>query len=305
MRRTTAIAATVAGLAAATAACVAYGVVIEPQAFRLRHVSVPVLPRGHRPIRILHISDLHLLRSHTEKIAWVRSLADLTPDFVVNTGDNLSAATALSSLVDALRPLAGTPGVFVFGSNDMSGPSLVNPLAYLGRRKLRPLKRDLPTKALSLVLENLGWACAEQTRSRYRLGDTDIEVRGCSDAHIDLDDYPSVMGPATEPTDLILGVTHAPYRRVLDQMTADGARLILAGHTHGGQVCLPGGRALTTNCDLDPRQAKGLSRHNFGPDQAFLHVSAGLGSSPYAPYRFCCPPEASLLTLVGPREQTL
>ncbi len=300
MTKLTTFAAVTAGLAGLGAACLAYGVAVEPKAFRLRQVRVPVLPAGHRPIRVLHLSDLHLLASQSAKIGWVSRLADLRPDFVVNTGDNLADGAALPSLVDALRPLSGLPGVFVFGSNDYTGPRPVNPLAYLTSHEHQPSRQTLPTTALSLVLEQLGWVNIEQARHRFRLGDSAVEVRGCSDAHIDLDDYPSVMGPPAEPTDLILGVTHAPYRRVLDQMTADGAALMLAGHTHGGQVCLPGGHALTTNCDLPPSRAKGLSRHHYGPDQAFLHVSAGLGASPYAPYRFCCPPEASLLTLTGP-----
>lgn len=80
-------------------------------------------------------------------------------------------------------------------------------------------------------------------------------------------------------------------------MAADGADLIIAGHTHGGQVCVPGYGALVTNCDLDPARAKGLSSH----EGAALHVSAGLGTNPYAPVRLACPPEATMLHLL-PRE---
>ena len=76
-------------------------------------------------------------------------------------------------------------------------------------------------------------------------------------------------------------------------MTADGFPLILAGHTHGGQLCVPGFGALVTNCDLPRRQAKGLSTRCTPGDARALHVSAGLGTSPYAPVRFACPPEAT------------
>ncbi|MDY7091314.1 MAG: hypothetical protein SYR96_40355, partial [Actinomycetota bacterium] len=87
-------------------------------------------------------------------------------------------------------------------------------------------------------------------------------------------------------------------------------RLLLAGHTHGGQLCVPGVGALTTNCDLPKRQAKGVSRWPARPLPAatdtpeapdrrpWMHVSAGLGTNPYTPVRFSCRPEASLLTLV-------
>jgi predicted MPP superfamily phosphohydrolase len=79
-------------------------------------------------------------------------------------------------------------------------------------------------------------------------------------------------------------------------MAADRVPLVLAGHTHGGQLAIPGWGALVSNCDLSPRRAKGLSRHS---ESTWLHVSAGLGTSPYAPIRFACHPEATLLTLVS------
>jgi len=284
-----------AGVAAAGAACVAYGTFIESNHFRLRHVGVPVLPAGHSPIRILHISDLHLMASQRKKMDWVRGLARLNPDFIVNTGDNLSCANALGALTRTLEVFASVPGVFVLGSNDYYGPRPINPMKYLFSSKHNREGEILPTSALIALLTSLGWDNAEQNRLIYTLRGTTIEVRGCGDAHMGADDYPRDMGESS--ADLLIGVTHAPYRAVLDQMTADGVSLIFAGHTHGGQVCLPGGRALTTNCDLPPAQAKGLSIHQYGPAEAYLHVSAGLGTSPYAPYRFACPPEATLFTL--------
>ncbi len=293
-------AAAAAAVTALGGLCLAWGLAVEPRAFRLRRFQVPLLPAGRSPIRILHLSDLHLLAGQSHKIAWIAALADTAPDLVVNTGDNLAEAAALPALVRALGPLAGIPGVFVFGSNDLFGPRPLNPLGYLNsRRSFAHARAVLPTAALRLTLEGLGWTDLEQARTVVDLRGSRIELRGCGDAHMEADDYPAVMGPVETGTDLLIGVTHAPYRRVLDQMADDGAGLILAGHTHGGQVCLPGGRALTTNCDLPLRQAKGLSRHHRGSTQPWLHVSAGLGASPYAPYRFCCPPEATLLTLTA------
>jgi predicted MPP superfamily phosphohydrolase len=92
---------------------------------------------------------------------------------------------------------------------------------------------------------------------------------------------------------LRVGVAHAPYQRVLDAFVADGAELILAGHTHGGQLRLPGIGALVTNCDLPRRQARGVSDWRGVP----MNVSAGMGASPYSDYRLLTPPEATLLTL--------
>ena len=115
------------------------------------------------------------------------------------------------------------------------------------------------------------------------------------DPHIGRDKYDDVSGPFDPGADLALAVAHAPYLRVLNPMAEDGTHLIMTGHTHGGQLRVPGYGALVTNCDLDTTRARGLSQHRASA----LHVSAGLGTSPYAPFRFACPPEASLLTLTS------
>ncbi len=119
---------------------------------------------------------------------------------------------------------------------------------------------------------------------------------GVDDPHLGydkLDDEPADMS-----ADLAIGVAHAPYLRVLDRWNSLGYPLIMAGHTHGGQLALPFYGALVTNCDLDRKRAKGLHKHQVdGHDPSWLHVSAGLGTSPFTPVRFACRPEATLLTL--------
>jgi predicted MPP superfamily phosphohydrolase len=127
-------------------------------------------------------------------------------------------------------------------------------------------------------------------------GGLTIAAAGVDDAHLGRDRYDTIAGPPNAAANLTLGVTHAPYTRVLDRFAADGYQLVLAGHTHGGQLCLPFYGALVTNCDIDRSRVKGAS--NWGAGTA-LHVSAGIGTSPFAPLRFCCRPEATLLTLVA------
>ncbi len=288
-------------LALAGAACVAYGALIEARDFRVRRFTLPVLPAKAPQLRVLHVSDIHLLPRNKARREFLSTLAGLEPDLVVNTGDNIASAAALGPLLDGFGRLLDVPGVFVFGSNDYSAPSPINPLGYLARATTRENAHEdefLPTEELRAGLSAGGWQDLTERRTTMELLGVRLEFRGTDDAHHNRDDYSRVAGPAAPETDVSIGVTHAPYLRLLDAMTADGVDLILAGHTHGGQVCVPGYGALTTNCDLDTSRAKGVSRHDAAGRSSWLHVSAGLGMSPYAPYRFACPPEVSLLTLL-------
>lgn len=289
---------TTTGLALTGAACVAYGTFVESKWFALRRWRMPVLPAGAEPISILHISDLHLLTSQTAKRRWVRGLADLNPDLVVNTGDNHSSPEAWVAVIDSFGPLLDRPGVFVWGSNDYYAPHLKNPFTYFaGPSKLKDSRPELPWQKLQESFSASGWTELTDARSTIEIKGQRLDFRGTDDAHLGRDRYELVAGPTDPDAAITIGVTHAPYLRVLDAMTADGCDVIFAGHTHGGQVCVPGYGALVTNCDLDTKRVKGLSQHTAGGNTAALEVSAGLGMSPFAPFRFACRPEASLITL--------
>ncbi len=285
-----------ASLAAAGVATFAYASLVERNLFTLRRVDVPVLEPDAEPLRILHLSDLHMMPDQHRKQAWVSALAGTDPDLVVVTGDNLSSPDAVPGVLRALGPLLSLPGAFVFGSNDYRGPVFKNPLGYVFGRGDYVQGVDLPTDALRTALTESGWADLNNARTTLKAGGRTVELAGVDDPHVERDDYDLVAGPASPDADLHLGVTHTPAKRVLDAMAADGFSLLLAGHTHGGQVCVPAYGALTTNCDLPRSMAKGL--HHWPDSGAMLHVSAGLGTHPTAPIRFACRPEASILTLI-------
>ena len=293
---------TIGGAAVAGLGCLAYAGLYEINAFRLRRVEVPVLPAGARPIRVLQISDLHLTPRDRARQKWVSGLAGLDPDLVIDTGDNIAHAGAVPYVTGSLGRLLDRPGVYVWGSNDYFAPTFKNPLSYLTRpsREGSAHPEELPWADLGKAFCEAGWVDLTHTRTTWEINGTRLELRGVDDAHLRRDCYAEVAGPVDRgAVDVAIGVTHAPYRRVIDAMAYDGLDLIVAGHTHGGQVCVPGYGALVTNCDLDTRRVKGLSRHSAGGQTAYLHVSAGLGTSPYAPIRFACPPEATLMTLVA------
>ena len=290
--------------AAAGAAAFGYASVIERNWFALREQRVPVLPPTAEPLRVLHISDLHLTPGRHRLMAFLRSLASLSPDLVVNTGDSIAAAEAIGPLLDSLGPLLDVPGVFVFGSNDLYSPKPKNPARYLWRTSAGDHDRDepdLPTEKLGGELSAAGWLDLNNQRGRLTVNGLNIAFAGVHDPHADRDRYDLVAGPADATADLRLGVLHTPEPRVLDRFAADGYDLLLAGHTHGGQLRVPGYGALVTNCGIDRGRVSGLSMHPQvspeGDNTAWLHVSAGLGTSPWAPARFACRPEATLLTL--------
>lgn len=288
------------------AACAVWGIGIERYLFAVREASAAALPPGSKPLRVLHISDAHMAPWQHRKQNWLSSLAELEPDLVVNTGDNLGHRDGLQGVRRAFDAFAGVPGVFVHGSNDIYAPTPRNPLKYFGGpSNLRHEPERLDSDALDAYLsDELGWSDLNNTAARLSFGDDSVDLFGVNDAHRDWDDLGALPDAIAslgtrDATTPLLGVTHAPYQRVLNTFTDLGAQAIFGGHTHGGQVCLPGYGTLVANCDIPLKQAKGLSTWTHDGRSIPLNVSAGCGHSIYAPVRFACRPEATLLTLTA------
>jgi uncharacterized protein len=282
--------------AGALVAGIGYASLIERNAFVVRELTMPVLSPGSSPVKVLHISDIHMRPGQRRKQAWLRELAALKPDLVVNTGDNLAHAKAVPAVVQSLSELLSVPGVFVFGSNDYFGPRPKNPFNYVTNPGHRIHGEPLPWQDLRAAFTERGWLDLTHTRREFDVAGLRIAAAGVDDPHLSRDRYDTIAGPPSPAADLTLGLTHSPEPRVLDRFAADGYQLVMAGHTHGGQVCLPFYGAIVTNCDIDRSRVKGPSRWGAHTQ---LHVSAGIGTSPFAPLRFCCRPEATLLTLVA------
>lgn len=287
------------------AGCAVWGIGIERYLFTVRTASAEALPAGSRPIRVLHVSDAHMAPWQHRKQDWLASLTNLRPDLIVNTGDNLGHRNGLEGIRRAFEPFAGIPGVFVHGSNDVHGPTPRNPLRYFsGPSTIKRAPEKLDTAALdSFFVNELGWNGLNNAAARLHVAGSTVDLFGVNDAHRDWDDLDAlpaaIAGLGRRNASIpLLGVTHAPYQRVLNRFTDLNADAIFGGHTHGGQVCLPGYGTIVANCDIPRKQAKGLSTWMHDNRSIPLNVSAGCGHSIYAPVRFACRPEATLLTLM-------
>lgn len=267
--------------------------------FELKEYTLPLLKPGtlreESEFRILHVSDLHMIPGQRTKIEWVSGLDALDPHLVINTGDNLSDERGVPEVLRALGPLLSRPGMFCFGTNDYWAPRIPNPFNYLIGKKNDPSYVNLPWKGMRAAFLEHGWHDANQARVEFKVGDVRLAAAGVDDPHHDLDDYSEIAGAPNEDADLSLALLHSPEPRVLEKFAADGYQLSLSGHTHGGQLCLPfkvaGSRSIVTNCGIDRVRAEGL--HRFG--EMYMHVSNGLGTSKFVPFRVFCRPSATLL----------
>ena len=287
----------------AGSAATAYAGLVERTWWTLRRFDVPVLAPGSAPLRVLQVSDLHMTAGQRSKQEWVAGLAALEPDLVIDTGDNLAGHDAVPGTLRALEPLLDLPGAFVMASNDYYAPRPKNPLKYFWRDHKRVHGDPLPWRDLRDAMTARGWLDLTNAAGELVVGGRRIVFAGVDDSHLKRDRYDRVAGEADPGADVRIGLAHSPEPRVLDLFAADGYDLLLCGHTHGGQLRVPFYGALVTNCGIDRERARWLHRwappSPGRPNGTWLHVSAGLGTSPYAPLRFACPPEATLLTLVA------
>jgi predicted MPP superfamily phosphohydrolase len=268
-----------------------YASQIERNWFAVRRHRIACLPPGSSPLTILHLSDLHLRAQQRRKRAFLRGLASLHADLIVGTGDFIGDAHSNAEVVDAVTSITSRGGaIYVLGSNDYYGPKPKNPVRYFFKQRRRIHGKPNPWRELVEALNARGWRLINNTAITI----DGIDVVGLDDAHIMRADL-TVARPR-DGDGFRLAVAHSPD--VARALAERGYDLIVCGHTHGGQLRVPGFGALVTNSDLPRSMARGV--HRIG--DSWLHVSAGLGTSMYAPFRFACRPEVCVLELV-PRDR--
>ncbi|HVF53644.1 MAG TPA: metallophosphoesterase [Actinomycetota bacterium] len=268
---------------------------LEPYLFRLvehRLVGGAQVP----PVTVLHVSDTHLSASDTARARWVRSLPERIssqPDLVIATGDLINDDSGIAPAVEALGGLEGRWGSFyVLGSHDYYQARFETYLKYLHPGREQRSARAAATGDLETGLKAAGWVPLTNSTEVLETDLGRVRLCGVDDPYLGrhrTDHLTRMPGD-----DLAIAVMHAPD--LVSNVALAGFDLALAGHTHGGQVRVPMMGAIVTNCTLPAALAAGP--HQIGA--MWLHVSPGLGTGRYAPIRFNCRPEATILRLGPP-----
>ncbi len=244
----------------------AYGYAYERHDLEVTRATLPIarLPPALAGFRIGLITDIHrsLFVSHEDVARAVASLMREAPDLIVLGGDYVTSRDRayVRPSAEALDPLAAPHGVFgILGNHDDD--------------------HDMPAALLKNGVEVLKDA---RTRRTIRGETIDlVGIRYWTRRQVDI----AALTRASAPLTILLA--HDPRR--LTEAAALNVPLILSGHTHGGQIVLPGIGAIAAQ--KFPVVA-GLARR----DRTTLFVSRGVGTI-YVPVRINCPPEVALLTL--------
>lgn len=284
------------GWAAAAGAGLAAYALYEPYRYRLVTHELPVRWDGP-PLDVLHLADTHLSPKDAKLMEFLKALPDRLPkmpDLVLATGDMIEGDAAIEPLLESISGIEARFGRFyVLGSHDYyvsSGPSYTK---YFSSDKV--MRRAIPTDCDRLTdgLQSKGWVALTNTDRMVEVGEARVRVAGVDDPYLERHETSHIHRGHED--DLAIALVHAP--NVVSEWVLNGFDLVVAGHTHAGQVRLPFLGALVTNCSLPSALASGPTRIGDG----WLHVSPGLGTGRYSPIRFLARPEATLLRLLPAR----
>ena len=266
---------------------------IEPYRFKVDRLEVPVTGLRER-LTLLHLADTHLTEANGARARFVARIPDLigaVPDLVMATGDMIDDDTGIEPLANALQNIEARHGKFyVFGSHDYFQTKWKSPTKYFTGEHSVPQLRRADTERFEKRLHDQGWKAVTNSTVHVNVGRTRVRIAGVDDPYLKRHETEHIQRSPSD--DLAIGLVHAP--EVVSEWLLNQFDLVLAGHTHGGQVRLPIFGALVTNCSLPSALAMGLTPVGGG----HLYVSPGLGHSRFSPIRFLARPTASLLELV-------
>jgi len=234
---------------------------------------LPHLPEAFEGFRVLHLSDLHVDMDDANLEAVREQVRGLDYDLCVVTGDYRRDTWGdISPALEGMQRLRG----------DLNGEVL----AILGNHDSIMMVPELETMGYRMLMnEN---HCVERNGER-------LWITGVDDPHYyRADDIPAALARVpTEETSLLL--SHTP--EIYAEAAHAGLDMYLCGHTHGGQICLPGGYPLT----LDAKCPRFLGKGPWHYDGMQGYTSVGAGTS-IINIRLNCPPEITVHTLTrGPQ----
>ncbi|MDT8443680.1 MAG: metallophosphoesterase [Desulfuromonadales bacterium] len=257
------------GMAGIAGAVVADAAWYEPQALQVEMISLPSSSPGSR-LRLLQISDLHLSSFNRYFAKVAKQVADLQPDLIVLTGDYLEEERNIRGVLDFLKQLKATHGIYAVQGN----------WEYWSRLEGENLRRHFAGVGVKLLINERA----------------DLEINGRALSIFGLDypsatDYLHLLQKEVDPQRFNLLLSHVPA--FAHEQLNQHINLILSGHTHGGQVRLPFLPPLYLP-RYSGRFVAGF--YHVSQHRIPLYVSRGVGTS-VLPLRFFCRPEIGLLEL--------
>jgi predicted MPP superfamily phosphohydrolase len=265
-----------------------YSIFIEPRRLRLvrRTVHLPDLPPELDGLRLAHLADLHVKsarRRFPQEMARraVALAVSLEADLVCVTGDLGQASRHVGVAAPLLTPLTDRPAFAVMGNHDhdkmMESEFTGPPEVRLGAAEWRR------------TVEGAGLRTLVNENATIELRGRRLALIGVGDPSCGWDDLGRALGHDAAPADFRLVLVHSPD--LLDDPRTDQADLVLCGHTHGGQIRLPGIGTPWAPVWRDRRRSDGL----FAVGETVCHVTRGVSAG--IPARFLCRPEVCELTL--------
>lgn len=268
-----------------------YASKVEVRRYQLETVDIPTVVGGTGPmpsLKILHISDLHLSRPESHKINFLQKITDEEYDMVVLTGDVFEDFSGLEYASRILKRKPRLGAYAVLGNHDYYPYTIWN--KTLGRidRRFRHPSSVRNVDSMITALENGGFTVLHNGWSSHP--EEKIFVLGIDYFGIEESALKSIVAQAPDDH-VVLAIQHVPHK--LSRLAQMGIDTVFCGHTHGGQVRIPGIGALITDSELSREEASGL----LWRDKTAIHVSRGMGADPRSNFRFFCPPHATVVNL--------
>ncbi len=265
-----------------------------------RPLYVPDLPPGLDGLRVLHISDTHFPESADSVGRFLELIWPLEYDLIVCTGDYVETAAGWNAAGDALTQLRAPFGVYAsLGAHDYCAPVRTlgswlqfnsDRLRHRRRRMVNPAPFVERLEAAGIVVLRNEWRSAE-------IGGELVRIAGAGDASVGMAHLERALPPADlTPASFQMLLTHSPDAVFRLSPSSREPRLVFCGHTHGGQIRVPGWGAPVRHSNLVTRERAAGVFHPYGPEGPQVIVSRGFGTA-FVPFRFACRPELGLYEL--------